>query len=80
MLILIGAFQTLFYVVWAGWPFSLVGTRARRLPARTSPSWRRGVVTYLALPVRADPFAACFIAAALVVGMLLEGWLGRAPR
>ena len=39
-----------------------------------------GVVTFLALPVRADPFAACFIAAALVVGLLLEGWLGRGAR
>ena len=78
VLILIGAFQTLFYVVWAGWPFSLVGARARRLPCAHVAVVAAGVVTYLALPVRADPFAACFIAAALVVGMLLEGWLGRA--
>jgi hypothetical protein len=77
VLILIGAFQTLFYVVWAGWPFSLVATRGRRLACAHVAVIAAGVVTYLVLPVRADPFAACFIAAALVVGMLFEGWLGR---
>ena len=80
VLILIGAFQTLFYVVWAGWPFSLVATRARRLPCAHVTVVAAGVVTYLVLPLRADPFAACFIAAALVVGTAARGLAGPPDR
>jgi hypothetical protein len=82
VLVLIGAWQVLFYVMWRGWPFSAIGGRARRLTCAHVVVIGAGIVTYLlvhdALAVRSVRLAAvagCFVAAGLLLGMLLEGWL-----
>jgi hypothetical protein len=81
-LILIGASQALFYVVWRGWPFSLIATRSRRLACAHVVVIAAGLLTYLVvhgvMGLSTEPlaaYAACFVAAALLLGMLLEGWL-----
>jgi hypothetical protein len=81
-LILIGASQALFYVAWRGWPFSLIARRSRRLPCAHVVVIAAGLLTYLVfhgvVGVSTEPlaaYAACFVAAALMLGMLLEGWL-----
>jgi hypothetical protein len=83
-LILVGASQALFYVAWRGWPFSHIATRSRRLACAHVVVIAAGLLAYLVLHgvagVGTDPlaaYAACFVAAALVLGMLLEGWLSR---
>lgn len=81
-LVLIGAWQVLFYVVWRGWPFAGIASRAVRLPSAHAVVIGGGVATLLvgrhALGVGTAPLAAsagCFIAAGLLLGMLLDGWL-----
>jgi hypothetical protein len=82
VLIVIGAWQTLFYVALRGWPFSAIARRAWRLAGAHAGVLAAAVLTYLLLREIGDEalgaYAACFIAAALMFGMLLEGWLGRA--
>jgi hypothetical protein len=83
-LLLVGAWQAVFYVAWRGWPFSLIATRSRRLACAHLVVIAAGLLTYLVVHggvgVSQEPlaaYAACFVAAALVLGMLLEGWLNR---
>jgi hypothetical protein len=83
-LILIAASQTLFYAALRGWPFSLIATRRRRLPCAHVVVIAAGLLAFLvvhgALRVgteRLGAYAACFVAAALLLGMQLEGWLNR---
>ena len=85
LLVLIGAWQVLFFVVWRGWPFTrdpgprrAVAVRARRRARR------RGSLTFVVArrrrgrrSARSPPRPACFVAAGLLVGMLFEGWLAR---
>jgi hypothetical protein len=85
VLLLIGAWQALFYVAWRGWPFSAIATRWRRLTSAHVAVIAGGIVTYLVATklVSADSaavtaWAGCFVAAAVLLGMLLEGWLDRA--
>jgi hypothetical protein len=82
VLVVIGAWQVLFYVAWRGWPFSAIATRSRRLTYAHVVVIAGGVLTYLLLHdvmgVRSASLAAvagCFVAAGLLFGMLLEGWL-----
>jgi len=84
VLILIAAWQTLFYVAWRGWPFSLIATRSRRLTCAHVVVIAAGVLTFLVihgvLRVGREPLAAyagCFVAAALLLGMLLDSCLNR---
>jgi hypothetical protein len=83
-LILIAASQTLFFVALRGWPFSLIATRRRRLAWAHIVVIAAGLLTFLAVHgvvgVGTEPlgaYAACFVAAALLLGMQLEGWLDR---
>ena len=84
VLILIAAWQTLFYVAWRGWPFTRVETRWRRLTCAHVVVIAAGVLTFLVihgvLGVGREPLAAyagCFVAAALLLGMLLDSCLKR---
>ncbi len=79
-LVLIGAWQVLFFVVWRGWPFSSIGPRAARLSAAHATVLGGGILTFItageflgldAPHIRA--IAGCFIAAGLLAGMLFEG-------
>jgi hypothetical protein len=81
-LVLIGAWQVLFYVVWRGWPFSTISRRSLRLGCAHVVVIGGGVLTYLvAHDVMADgsgrlaAVAGCFVAAGLLLGMQFEGWL-----
>jgi hypothetical protein len=83
-LVVVGAWQVLFYVVWRGWPFSCIGTRAARLSCAHTAVIGGGVLTYLAghEPLRIEParlaaVAGCFVAGGLMAGMLWEGWWDR---
>jgi hypothetical protein len=83
-LILIAGSQTLFYVALRGWPFSLIATRRRRLACAHVVVIAAGLLTFLVVhgivEVGTEPlaaYAACFVAAALLLGMQLEGWLSR---
>ena len=82
-LVLIGAWQVLCFVVWRGWPFATVASRAARLTIAHVTVIGGGIVSYLVLrellgltPARIAALSGCFIAAGLLFGMLLEGWLG----
>ncbi|HEU4947567.1 MAG TPA: hypothetical protein VFT31_10465 [Kribbella sp.] len=82
-LVLVGAWQVLGFVVWHGWPFATVGRRAVRLTIAHVTVIGGGIISYLVLrqllgltPSRISALSGCFIAAGLLFGMLLEGWLG----
>jgi hypothetical protein len=82
LLIVISAWQALFYVAGRGRPFSSIAARPLRLACGHTAVIAGGVATYAVvhglLAVGRGPLAAwagCFVAAALVAGMLLEGWL-----
>jgi hypothetical protein len=84
VLIVIGAWQTLVYVAWGGWPLNTIGPRAARLACAHAAVIVAGVATYVvlhdALAVGRDPLAACagcLVAAALLAGLQFEGWLDR---
>jgi hypothetical protein len=87
-LVLIGAWQVLFFVVWRGWPFSSIRSRAARLSAAHATVLGGGILAFIvageflgidAAQIRA--VAGCFIAAGLLAGMLFEGsFSGRAER
>jgi hypothetical protein len=82
LLVAIGAWQVLFFVAWRGWPFSLIKRRSLRLSTANVVVIGGGVLTYVLAhdagdvrSARLSAAAGSFIAAALVLGMLLEGWL-----
>ena len=82
VLVLIGAWQVLCFVVWRGWPFVTVASRAVRLTIAHVTVIGGGIVSYLVLrqlleltPSRIAALSGCFIAAGLLIGMLFEGWL-----
>ena len=86
-LVMIGAWQVLFYVVWRGWPFSSIGRRATRLCSAHTVVIGGGVLTFLAAhellgidSSRLAAVAGCFVAASLLLGMLVEGWADRLLR
>jgi hypothetical protein len=83
VLVLIGAWQVLFYVAFRGVPFSKIETRALRLTSAHVVIVAGGILTFVVahdvLSVRPAPLtaaAACYVAGVLVFGMLLEDWLG----
>ncbi|MFB4307274.1 hypothetical protein [Actinomadura sp. GTD37] len=86
VLISISAWQVLFYVVWGGWPYSLINRSAARLTV-AHVTVLGGVLTFAAGhalgldATRIAALAGCFAAAGLLFGMLFEGWIrGRAAR
>jgi hypothetical protein len=83
-LVVVSAWQVVLYVLWHGWPFAAIASRGRRLACAHVGTIGAGIASYLlaraALGLGAVPIAAaagCFVAAGLLVGMLLEGWLQR---
>jgi hypothetical protein len=81
MLVLIGAWQVLGYVVWRGWPFSLIRARLWRLSSAHTVVIGGGLLTYLVAhellgvdDARLAAVAGCFVAAGLLLGMLFEDW------
>ncbi|MFG1621281.1 hypothetical protein [Kribbella sp. NPDC049227] len=82
-LVLIGAWQVLFSVVWRGWPFATVASRATRLTIGHVTVIGGGILSYVVLhellgltPARITALSGCCIAAGLLLGMLFEGWFG----
>jgi hypothetical protein len=82
VLVLIGAWQVLCCITLRGWPFAAVPDRRVRLAAAHLAVLGGGVATYAVVrlllgvgPVRTAAVAGCFVAAGLVTGMLLDGWL-----
>jgi hypothetical protein len=82
--VLIGVWQVWIYVVWRGWPFSEIDRRAVRLPVANAVVLAGGGLTFAlahaagAGDARITAVAGSLVAAALLVGMLFEDWLGRA--
>ena len=83
-LVVVSAFQVVFYVLWHGWPFAPIAPRALRLTCAHLTTVGAGLTTYVLArealdvgPLRLTAAGGCFIAAALLIGMLMEGWLGR---
>jgi hypothetical protein len=86
VLVLIGAWQVLYYVTWRGWPFAAIASRAVRLTSAHLVVLGGGIGSYVVVhrllgydAVRIAAVGGCFIAAGLVFGMLLEGWPGDLP-
>jgi hypothetical protein len=79
MLVPIGAWQVLGFVVWRGWPFSLITKRVWRLTSAHVLVIGPGLLTYLVArklgDARLAALAGCVIAGGLLVGMLFEDWL-----
>jgi hypothetical protein len=82
VLVLIGAWQVLGYVSWRGWPFATIDNQAVRLITAHLIVLGGGILTFFLAhrllgsdTARIAAVAGCFIAAGLVFGMLLEGWL-----
>jgi hypothetical protein len=81
-LVLIGAWQVLFYVVWRGWPFSAIARRSVRLPLAHGVVIAGGILTFVLAhdaasisSARVAAAAGSFVAAGLLLGMLFDGWL-----
>jgi hypothetical protein len=81
-LVLIAAWQVVPYVVWRSWPFSTITPSRRRLPVAHFTVLVGGLLSYLLAhvligvpPTAVAAAGGCFIAAALVLGMLFDGWL-----
>jgi hypothetical protein len=81
MLVCVATLQVGFYVVLRGWPFTMIGSRARRLAAANAVVVAVGCGAYLTLavltglrPAAVAAIAGCVVAAGLLVGMLLDGW------
>ena len=82
VLVAIGAWQVWLFVAWRGWPLSEVDRRWLRLPAANALVIGGGVLTYVVAhgiggvrPARLSAVACAVVAAGLVLGMLLDGWL-----
>src|SRR3984957_13914741 len=82
-LIVVGVWQTVFFVVLRGWPVNLIGRRPLRLLAGNALVIGGGAATYLVLrdlanlpPQAIGAACGCVISAGLVVALVLEGWPG----
>ena len=82
-LIVVGVWQTVFFVVLRGWPVNLVGRRPLRLVAGNALVIGGGAATYLVLrelanlsPQGIGAACGCVISAGLVVALVFEGWPG----
>jgi hypothetical protein len=81
-LVLVGAWQVLFYVAWRGWPVNLIQRRPTRLLCGHVLVIGTGILSYVLLHAiahiespRIIAAAGSVVAAGLVFGMLIEGWL-----
>ena len=80
-LIVVGMWQTLFFIALRGWPVNTIAHRPRRLLAGNALVIGLGALTYLVLrdiahwqPAAIGAACGCVISAALVVAMLFECW------
>jgi hypothetical protein len=86
LLVLTGLWQIWFYISWDGWPFTRLTRRTTRLFAGNVVVVGAGIITYLladtvgVAAVTMIAAAGSFIAAALLVGLLFDGWLPGSPR
>jgi hypothetical protein len=79
--IAVGVWQALFFIALRGWPVNSISQQARRLIAGNVLVIGLGVATYLLLrdgaglqPGAISAACGCIISAAIIVGMLFEGW------
>ena len=82
-LIVVGVWQTVFFVVLRGWPVNLIGRRPLRLLAGNTLVIGGGAATYLVLrdlanlsPQAIGAACGCVISAGLMVALVFEGWPG----
>jgi hypothetical protein len=81
LLVLTGLWQVWFYIAWNGWPFTTLTNRAVRLLTGNVAVVGAGIVTYVLAraaglaAVNVIALAGSFIAAALLLGLLFDGWL-----
>jgi hypothetical protein len=86
LLVLTGLWQVWFYIAWEGWPFTRLTCRRTRLLAGNAVVVAAGIISYLLADaaglaaVTMIAAAGSFIAAALLLGLLLDGWLPRSPK
>jgi hypothetical protein len=80
-LIAVGVWQAVFFIALRGWPVNLIASRARRLLTGNALVIGLGVLTYLVLrnlahwqPAAIGAACGCLISAALIAGMLFDGW------
>jgi hypothetical protein len=81
VLVVVGAWQVWLFVAWRGWPFSEIDRRWLRLSAANLLVIGGAVLTYVAAhdvggvrSARLSAVAGSFVAAGVVLGMLLDGW------
>jgi hypothetical protein len=82
-LIVVGVWQTVFFVALRGWPVNLIGRRPLRLLAGNALVIGGGAATYLVLrdlanlsPQAIGAACGCVISAGLMVALVFEGWPG----
>jgi hypothetical protein len=86
LLVITGLWQVWFYIAWDGWPFTTLTHRATRLLAGNAVVVGAGIITYLLADaaglaaVTMIAAAGAFIAAALLLGLLFDGWLPGSPK
>ena len=85
LLALTGLWQVWFYISWDGWPFTRLTRRRTRLLAGNVVVVGAGIISYLLAnaagiaAVTVIAAAGSFIAAALLLGLLFDGWLPGSP-
>ena len=80
-LIAVGVWQAVIFIALRGWPVNAIGSRWRRLLIGNALVIGLGAGTFLVLrdlagwpPDRIGAACRCLITAALIVGMLFQGW------
>jgi hypothetical protein len=80
-LIAVGVWQAVLFIALRGWPVNSITRRSRRLLTGNALIPGLGALTYIALrslahwqPAAISAVCGCVISAALIVGMLFEGW------
>jgi hypothetical protein len=80
-LIAVGVWQAVFFIALRGWPVNSITRRSRRLLTGNALVIGVGALTYIVLrnlahwqPAAISAVCGCVISAALIVGMLFEGW------
>jgi hypothetical protein len=86
LLVIAGMWQVLFFITWRGWPFSRLGNVPGRRLAGNVAIIAAAILTFVTADtaglsaVEMIALAGSFIAAALVTGLLFDGWLPGSPR
>lgn len=80
-LVAVGVWQAVLFIALRGWPVTAITRRPRRLAAGNALVIGLGAATYLVLrdlagwqPAAISAACGCAISAALIVGMLFDGW------